>query len=147
IIVAELIPEIVDWNRGPLAHLAKNPLADPRVRIEITDVAVLLSRSAKTAHSARAAQPDRPAPPLKFDAILLDVDNAPAAFTDSANAHLYSAAGLAAAPASLTPGGTLPVWPAEATAPADRAFPHPLRAANFAVHLEHARAHANNKGA
>jgi spermidine synthase len=148
IIVAELIPEIVDWNRGPLAHLAAHPLADPRVRIEITDVAALLSSPAKAANSARVAQslPAAPPahPPQKFDAILLDVDNAPAAFTDSANAHLYSAQGLAAAYASLNPGGTLALW--SATATEDRNFADRLRAANFTVHLEHTRAHANNKG-
>jgi len=147
IIVAELIPEIVDWNRGSLAHLAAHPLADPRVRIEIADVAALLSRSAKTANSARVAQSPLAAspahPPQKFDAILLDVDNAPAAFTDSANAHLYSASGLAAAHASLNPGGTLALW--SATATEDRNFTDRLRAANFTVHVEHTRAHANNK--
>jgi predicted ribosomally synthesized peptide with SipW-like signal peptide len=146
IIVAELIPAVVDWNRGPLAHLANHPLADTRVRIEITDVAALLSRSAqpaKTSHSARSTQADRstPAPPQKFDAILLDTDNSPAAFTDSANAYLYSAAGLAAAHASLNPGGTLALW--SATAQADAQFTTRLRAANFTVHLEHTRAHAN----
>jgi len=129
IVVAELIPEIVDWNRGPLAHLARHPLADPRVRIEITDVVALLG--AKSASRA------------KFDAILLDVDNSPAAFTDSANAHLYSAQGLASAHASLNPGGTLALWSA---APEDRNFTDRLRAANFTVRLEHTRAHANNKG-
>ena len=59
--------------------------------------------------------------------------------TDSANAHLYSATGLAAAHASLIPGGTLALWSAHA----DREFTHRLRAANFTVHLEHTRAHAN----
>jgi spermidine synthase len=159
IIVAELIPEIVDWNRGPLAHLANHPLADPRVQIEIADVAALLSTAAtrsrplaaKIANSARAAraeQSPRPAHPSKFDAILLDVDNAPAAFTDSANAHLYSAQGLAASHASLNPGGTLALW--SATAAEDRHFTARLRSANFTVHLEHTRAHASksraNKG-
>jgi spermidine synthase len=154
IIVAELIPEIVDWNRGPLAHLANHPLADPRVQIEIADVASLLStaatatrshsRTAETANSARSAQAPPPAHRAKFDAILLDVDNAPAAFTDSANAHLYSAAGLAAAHASLNPGGILALW--SATATEDRHFTARLRSANFTVHLEHTRAHANNKG-
>ena len=137
VIVAELIPEIVDWNRGPLAHLANHPLADPRVRVEIADVATLLSRPTN-ANAHRA----------KFDAILLDVDNAPAAFTDSANAHLYSASGLAAAHASLNPGGTLALW--SATATEDRHFTARLRSANFTVHLEHTRAHASksraNKG-
>jgi spermidine synthase len=128
ITVAELIPEIVEWNRGPLAHLANHPLADPRVRIEIKNVAALLSPSTQTHQQ-------------KFDAILLDTDNSPAAFTDSANAALYSAQGLAAAHASLTPGGVFAVW--SATATADRDFTTRLRATNFTVHLEHPRAHAN----
>jgi spermidine synthase len=128
IVVAELIPAIVEWNRGPLAPLAKNPLADPRVRIEIKDVAAILHTRA--AHL-----------PQKFDAILLDVDNSPAAFTDSANAALYSAQGIAAAHASLNPAGTLAVWSAEARE--DRPFADRLRSANFAVQTEHTRAHAN----
>jgi spermidine synthase len=141
IIVAELIPEIVDWNRGPLAHLANNPLADPRVHIEIADVAALLSRPAPAAQNAQAAQSEKTAPPKTFDAILLDVDNGPASFTDSANSALYSARGIAAAHASLQPGGTLALWSAEAHE--DRQFVDRLRAANFTVHLEHTRAHAS----
>jgi spermidine synthase len=127
ITVAELIPEIVAWNRGPLAHLAANPLADPRVRVEIKNVAAILSRTAQT-------QP-------KFDAILLDTDNSPAAFTDSANVALYSTQGLAAAHASLNPNGTLAIWSAEARE--DRQFTARLRSANFTVAIEHPRARAN----
>jgi spermidine synthase len=122
IVVAELIPEIVEWNRGPLAPLATNPLADPRVRIEIANVAATLRASS-----------------AEFDAILLDVDNGPGAFTDSANAALYSAPGIAAAHASLNPGGTLAIWSAHE----DPKFAHRLRAASFTVHTEHSRAHAN----
>jgi spermidine synthase len=148
VIVAELIPEIVDWNRGPLAHLAGHPLADPRVRVETADVAALLatSASANPARSrprakqvARTAKTGRPAPRPTLDAILLDVDNGPSAFTDSANAALYSASGIAAAHASLAPGGTLALWSAHE----DREFEHRLRAANFSVQLERARSHAN----
>ena len=126
IVVAELIPEIVQWNRGPLAPLANNPLADPRVHIEIKDVAAILHT--RDTH-----------PPQKFDAILLDTDNGPASFTDSSNAALYGPAGIAAARASLRPGGTLAVW----SAVEDPKFAHRLRAANFTVHIEHTRAHAN----
>ena len=122
IVVAELIPGIVDWNRGPLAPLANNPLADPRVRIEIANVAATLRASS-----------------AEFDAILLDVDNGPGAFTDSANVALYSAPGIAAAHASLNPGGTLAIWSAHE----DPKFAHRLRSANFTVHTEHTRAHAN----
>jgi spermidine synthase len=131
IIVAELIPEIVDWNRGPLAHLAANPLTDPRVCIEIADVAALLTRS------VRATRAPQPSP--KFDAILLDVDNGPASFTDSANAALYSAQGIAAAHESLNPSGTLAVWSSHE----DRQFADRLRSAKFSVLIEHTRAHAN----
>lgn len=135
VIVAELIAEIVQWNRGPLAPLTNNPLADPRVRVETKDVAILLSHSASSAQPrSRASQ----APP-QFDAILLDVDNGPGAFTDSANAALYSASGIAAAHASLHPGGTLAVW----SAVEDPKFAHRLRAARFTVRTEHTRAHAN----
>jgi spermidine synthase len=129
ILIAELIPEIVDWNRGPLAHLAAHPLDDPRIRIEIADVAATLR--------TRAAQR-----PQKFDAILLDVDNGPGAFTDSANAALYSTSGIAAAHAALNPGGILALWSARE----DRKFERRLRAANFTTKLERTRAHANNKG-
>lgn len=122
-LVAELVPEIIDWNRTHLAHLAHNPLADPRVHIEIADVTTLLS------------------PHKKFDAILLDVDNSPAAFTDSANAALYSAQGIASAHAGLNSAGTVAVWSAEPHE--DQKFSHRLRSANFTVHIEHTRAHAN----
>ena len=122
IFVAELIAEIVDWNRGPLAPLAGHPLIDPRVRVEILDVAATLRTRS-----------------VQFDAILLDVDNGPGAFTDSANAAIYSDSGIAAASASLRPGGTLAVWSARE----DLKFAHRLRAAKFTVHIEHTRAHAS----
>jgi spermidine synthase len=144
ITVAELIPEIVDWNRspdGPLAHLANHPLADPRVHVEIKDVAAVISRL-ENSHSS-AAQISHPHQ-QKFDAILLDVDNSPAAFTDSSNVALYNAQGIAAAHASLTPAGTLAIWSADSQA--DTKFTNRLRSANFTVHIEHTRAHAANKG-
>jgi spermidine synthase len=130
IIVAELIPAIVDWNRGPLAPLAGNPLADPRVRIETKDVAVLL----RPTHASAAQS--------HFDAILLDVDNGPASFTDSANAALYSDRGLAAAHASLRTAGILAVWSARE----DQNFAHHLRSAKFTVQIERPRAARANKG-
>src|SRR5687768_10248021 len=78
--VAELVPAVVDWNRGPLAPLAKSPLSDARVRVEIGDVGAAL-RSNRD----------------HFDAILLDVDNGPSAFTTGENDTLYDNAGVAAA--------------------------------------------------
>jgi spermidine synthase len=95
VVVAELIPILVDWNKGPLASLAGHPLDDPRTKLAIDDVADVI-RSRESA----------------FDAILLDVDNAPDAFTVEANAWLYRPAGLAAIKRALRPGGALVVWSA-----------------------------------
>jgi hypothetical protein len=81
VVVAELMPAVVDWNRGPLGPLAGHPLKDKRVRVELQDVAVTLRSN-----------------PGRFDAVLLDVDNGPAAFTSADNTRLYSDAGLAALP-------------------------------------------------
>jgi spermidine synthase len=120
ITVAELMPAVVAWNRGPLAPLAGHPLADPRVAVHTGDVAALL----------RAA-------PAAYDLVLLDVDNGPQALTAGANHWLYGNAGLASAFAALRPGGVLAVW----SAGADDAFTRRLRRAGFQVALETARAH------
>src|SRR6266566_626008 len=95
VVVSELVPAVVDWNRGPLGPLAGHPLKDRRVRVHVGDVAVTLG-----------------AGPGRFDAVLLDVDNGPAAFTSSDNAWLYGDKGLAAARAALKTGGVLAVWSA-----------------------------------
>ena len=100
---------IVDWNRSPLAPLAK-PARRPSRPHQIANVAATLRASS-----------------AEFDAILLDVDNGPGAFTDSANAALYSAPGIAAAHASLNPGGTLAILSAHE----DPKFAHRLRSANL----------------
>jgi spermidine synthase len=91
--IAELIPEVVAWNRGPLAHLADRPLDDPRVKVLVEDVAAVM-------HGQQAV----------FDAILLDVDNGPDAFTTPSNAALYGVRGLERARVALRPGGRLGVW-------------------------------------
>lgn len=91
--VAELVPAVVEWNRSHLAHLAGEPLTDPRVRVIVTDVADLLRRS-------RSA----------FDVIMLDTDNGPEGTTQDGNDWLYSAAGLAVIKTALAPGGVLAVW-------------------------------------
>lgn len=93
-IVAELIAEVVDWNRGPLAHLAGHPLDDARVDVRVEDVAAVI-------RSERG-----------LDAILLDVDNGPAPMTQRENQWLYRDAGLKAARAALKPGGILAIWSA-----------------------------------
>jgi len=91
--VAELVPQIIAWAEGPLAHLFKDNLSDPRVSLRLSDVFDVI-----------AERPDH------FDAILLDVDNGPDGFITPANDRLYSHAGLAAAYAALRPGGLLSVW-------------------------------------
>ena len=125
VVVAELLPAVIEWNRGPLGPLAGHPLKDPRVRVEQGDVAAALRSSAGT-----------------FDAILLDVDNGPAAFATSGNAALYNDAGLAAARAALKKGGVLAVWSARD----DRKFEQRLRYAGFRVEVERVRARLKKGG-
>jgi spermidine synthase len=120
IIVAELVPAVVAWARGPMADVFGDSLTDPRVRIHQADVGSLIRR-------ARSA----------FDAILLDVDNGPDGLTRTSNNGLYGAAGLSAAHAALRPGGVLAVW----SAGPDAEFARRLRQAGFA--LEEARVRAN----
>lgn len=91
--VAELVPAVVEWNRGPLAELAGRPLDDARVRVHLGDVAALIEQ-------ARA----------RWDAILLDVDNGPDPLAHDHNARLYDHAGLRAAHRALRPAGVHAVW-------------------------------------
>ncbi|HEX3701955.1 MAG TPA: hypothetical protein VHU82_01415 [Vicinamibacterales bacterium] len=125
VVVAELVPAIVEWNRGPLGPLAGCPLKDRRVRIEVGDVAATLRAGVE-----------------RFDAVLLDVDNGPDAFTASGNAGLYDNRGLAAAHAALKPGGALVVW----SAWEDRKFEQRLRYAGFTVGVEHVRGRLKKGG-
>lgn len=112
IVVAELVPKIVEWARGPLAHIVGDHLVDPRVSIEMADVHNVISTAA-----------------ARFDAILLDVDNGPDGLIHLANERLYCNWGLRAAYAALKPGGILAVW----SAYVDPAFFARLQAAGFAV--------------
>lgn len=109
--VAELVPQVVKWNRGDLGECAGRPLADPRAAVWVGDVGALM----------REGGP--------YDAILLDVDNGPEAMTRSANSALYSLAGLRAAHAALRSGGTLAVW-SVALVPA---FTRRMQQAGFSV--------------
>jgi spermidine synthase len=117
--VAELVPAVVAWARGPMAELFAGCLDDARVDIREADVADLIG-------SAKAA----------YDAILLDVDNGPDGLSRSANDRLYSHAGLAGARAALKPGGVLAVWSAHP----DAGFAARLRKAGFEVEEVHTRA-------
>lgn len=119
VVVAELIPAVIAWAKGPMAHLFGGSLTDPRVTVEEADVADLIG----AAHST-------------YDAILLDVDNGPDGLTSQANDHLYSAGGLARARVVLRPGGVLSIW---SSAP-DRAFTQRLGKAGFAVEEVRVRA-------
>jgi spermidine synthase len=120
VVVAELVPEVVEWNRGPLGPLAHHPLDDPRTQVVLGDVMAVIGAS-----SAR------------FDAILLDVDNGPTAFTRRGNYRLYTAAGLAAAHRALRPHGAIAIWSLDA----DAAFERRLRQAGFTPSTHRVTAH------
>jgi spermidine synthase len=94
VVVAELIPEVVAWNRGEHGALAKRPLDDKRVKVVVDDVGEVIKRTAD------------------YDAILLDVDNGPDALVHPGNAGLYKRAGLMRARKALRDGGVLAVWSA-----------------------------------
>jgi len=112
IIVAELVPSIVAWARGPLAHIFGCSLTDPRVAIKVRDVHELIVSE----HAS-------------LDAILLDVDNGPNGIVTLANERLYCNWGLRAARDALRPGGILAIWSAEP----EEGFADRLRAACFKV--------------
>ena len=112
LVVAEIVPAVVAWARGPLAGIYAGSLDDPRVRIAEQDVGELIAAGEGG-----------------YDAILLDVDNGPDGLTRPANDRLYSHTGLAAARQALRPGGVLAVW---SSAP-DRRFTQRLRQMGFAV--------------
>jgi spermidine synthase len=124
--VAELLPAVVAWARGPMAEVFGDCLTDPRVRIFEGDVGRLI-------RSGRSA----------YDAILLDVDNGPEGLTRKSNDSLYDLPGLSSARTALTPGGVLAVW---SSAP-DKAFTQRLRTVGFGVDEVGARAHGTRRGA
>lgn len=126
IVVAELVPAVVAWARGPMAEIFGDSLSDPRASIDETDVGEII-RSSKS----------------KLDAILLDVDNGPEGLTRKANDALYGSAGLNAAYAALRPGGVLAVWSSGPNA----AFSKRLRSAGFDVNEVAVRATGKGGGA
>lgn len=125
IVVAEIVPAVVEWNRGPLSDLAGRPLEDPRIVVREVDI-------------ARILQDENQA----YDAILLDVDNGPDGLTRQGNSWLYSGAGLQAAYETLRPAGVLAVW----SAGQDQAFTQRLKRAGFKVTENRVRARAGRKG-
>jgi spermidine synthase len=123
--IAELVPEIIIWAKGPMAALTAHCLDDPRVRLISGDVVHQIETN-----------------PGTFDAILLDVDNGPDGLVRAANDRLYSRDGLKAARAALRPGGVLAIW----SAAPDSVFANRLRRARFDVEEVVTRARANGKG-
>jgi len=120
VIVGELVPAVVEWNRGLLGEYAGYPLRDERVSVCEGDVSVILRAELSA-----------------FDAIILDVDNGPQGLTLEANHWLYSKAGLAASYRALRSGGVLAVW----SAGPDRAFSKLLHKTGFEVTEVRVRAH------
>ena len=125
VVVAELVPAVVAWNRGPLGDCAGHPLRDSRVTVSERDVARLFMNAEQT-----------------FDAILLDVDNGPEGLTRMENDWLYSIDGLSEAYAALRTGGVLAVW----SAGPDKNFLQRLQKVGFEVDEMCVRAHGS-KGA
>jgi spermidine synthase len=125
VVVAELVPTLVAWNRGLVAHLAGRPLEDPRVRVEVADVA------------ERIASADG-----DLDAILLDVDNGPSALVQPENDRLYGEAGVAGCRRALAPGGVLAVW----SAGPDPRYVKRLEREGFAVEEQAAPERGAGKG-
>lgn len=123
--VSEIVPELADWARGPMAAVFGTCLSDPRVEIRIGDVCAEIRQ-------AEAA----------YDAILLDVDNGPDGLTRAGNDALYGATGLQAARRALGPGGVLAVWSAEPSA----AFTKRLSRSGFDVQEAAVRAGRSKRG-
>ena len=119
VVVAELVPAVVEWARGPLAHLFAGSLDDPRVSLRLEDV----NRSIQSG-------------PARYDAILLDVDNGPSGFVRRTNDRLYDRWGLRRARFALRPGGVLAVWPGRP----DRRFKARLKREGFSVEEVRVRA-------
>jgi spermidine synthase len=125
VMVAEIVPEVIAWNRNPEYALSGAAMDDPRVHIHQGDVLPLLR-----AH------------PGVFDAIMLDVDNGAESLTTKGNAKLYNDNGIQVAMAALRPGGRVLYWSADA----DPAFAKALRRNGLTVTTEQSRAHGT-KGA
>jgi spermidine synthase len=123
--VAELVPEIIAWARGPMNALMAGCLDEPRVNLVVDDVATLIRAGQST-----------------YDAILLDVDNGPDGLTRAQNDGLYSSRGLAAVRAALKPGGVVAIW----SAAPDVVFARRLANAGFATEEIAVRARQNGKG-
>ncbi len=126
--VAELVPEIINWARGPMAEITQDCLDDPRVILELDDVAEVIGDAADMG--------------TQYDAILLDVDNGPDGLVHDGNNRIYSKTGLGKARDALHPDGVLAIW----SAGPDPQFVRRLGNAGFHVEEVEVRARPNNKG-
>jgi spermidine synthase len=120
VVVAELVPEVIEWNKGPLGECAGMPLLNDKVEVVVGDVAELF----KTQQAI-------------YDAVLLDVDNGPESFTHADNNKLYSSGSLKAIQQTLKPGGVLAIW----SAWHDPKFTQHLKKTRFRVETKTVRAH------
>lgn len=120
--VAELVSEVVEWNRGALGERAGRPLDDPRTIVTVTDVSNLLAENKNA-----------------YDVIALDIDNGPEGLTTPENTALYSREGILMAMDALRPGGFIAYW----SATGDRPFRQRLRECGLQVqeHLVYAHGH------
>ncbi|MXP14688.1 spermidine synthase [Altererythrobacter confluentis] len=126
--VVELVPEIIEWARGPMAELTGDCLDDPRVTLRMGDVGDAIEQTAEGG--------------APFDAILLDVDNGPDGLVREDNNRLYSREGLRFARRALVKDGVLAIW----SAAPDHKFTRKMESCGFDVEVREVRARPNNKG-
>lgn len=124
--VAELMPEVVEWNRTFMAGLNGRLLEDPRVVVSVDDVWKVIARAGQGDNAAR------------YDALLVDIDNGPKDMVQKSNVRLYSQSGIELMKAALRPAGRAAIW----SAGDDTAYVTRLRRAGFKVEVVRAQPHA-----
>jgi spermidine synthase len=124
VVVAELMPQVVEWNRNPAYPLASAAIADGRTEVVLGDVALLIVKSV-----------------ARFDAILLDADNETTRMNTAGNSSLYRSEGLARIARALRPRGTVVYW----SVAEDRLLEKRLTQAGFEVEAQRVRKHAAAK--
>ena len=125
VLLAELVPSVVEWNKNVLGSLAGDPLKDSRVTVVIEDVINIINNNTSA-----------------FDAILLDVDNGPDSLTQEGNDELYSMSGVAMIHRALRPGGVVAVW----SSSPDTGFTQRLNRSSFHVLEKKVRGRTHKKG-